>query len=65
VRHLILERGQKNILVLKVPRQCPFVLLVEVCLRKGKALGSEEGKALGSGISYELKKEIEPGLYCF
>jgi hypothetical protein len=32
--------------VLKVPRQCPFVLLVEVCLRKGEALGSEEGKVL-------------------
>jgi hypothetical protein len=30
---------------LKVPRQCPFVLLVEVRLRQGKALRSEEGKA--------------------
>jgi hypothetical protein len=28
--------------VLKVPRQCPFVLLVEVLLREGEALGSEK-----------------------
>jgi hypothetical protein len=27
--------------VLKVPRQCPLVLLVEVCLRKGKGLKRE------------------------
>jgi hypothetical protein len=27
--------------VLKVPRQCSLVLLVEVCLREGGALGSE------------------------
>jgi hypothetical protein len=29
-------------LVLKVPRQCPLILLVEVCLREGEALGSKE-----------------------
>jgi hypothetical protein len=33
--------------VLKVPRQCPLVLPVEVRLREGKALGSEKGKGLG------------------
>jgi hypothetical protein len=31
---------------LKVPRQCPLVLLVEVRLREGKAFGSEEGEGL-------------------
>jgi hypothetical protein len=41
------DRGRK-ILALKVPRQCPLVLLVEVRLREGKALGSQEGKELGS-----------------
>jgi hypothetical protein len=39
-----------------VPRQCPLVLLVEVRLREGKALGSEKGKALGSGLCYEQRK---------
>jgi hypothetical protein len=29
-------------------RQCPLVLLVKVRRREGKALGFEEGKALGS-----------------
>jgi hypothetical protein len=30
--------------VLKFPRQCPPVLLVEVCLREGEVLGSEKVK---------------------
>jgi hypothetical protein len=37
------EEGQKKTIfspVLKVSRQCPLVLLVEVRLREGKALGS-------------------------
>jgi hypothetical protein len=45
--------GQKIFLALKVPRQCPFVLLVEVCLREDKALGSEKGRDLGFGLCYE------------
>jgi hypothetical protein len=47
MRHYVLGRIQKNIPALKVPRQCPLVLPVEVWLRQGKALGSEEGKELG------------------
>jgi hypothetical protein len=31
--------GGDNILVLKVPRQCPLVLLVQIRLKEGKALG--------------------------
>jgi hypothetical protein len=50
--------------VLKVPRQCPFVPLIEVCLKKGETLGKEEGKVLGCGIWYEQRREVEPGLYC-
>jgi hypothetical protein len=46
---------------LKVPRQCPFVLLVEKRLREGKALGSEEGKGLGRGACYEKRNEAEGG----
>jgi hypothetical protein len=29
---------------------CPLILLAEVRLREGKALGSEEGKGLESGF---------------
>jgi hypothetical protein len=29
---------------MKVPRQCPFVLLVKVVWREGKTFGSEEGR---------------------
>jgi hypothetical protein len=48
----VLERerkweGQKMFPALKVPRQCPLFLLVEVHLREGKALGSEKVKGLG------------------
>jgi hypothetical protein len=56
--------GQNIFLALKVPMYCPFVLLVEVCLREDKALGSEKGKDLGSGICYERQREFEQGLYC-
>jgi hypothetical protein len=40
---------------LKASRPCPLALLVEVSLREGKALGSEEG----SRLCYEQRKEIE------
>jgi hypothetical protein len=33
----------------KVPRQCLIFLLVKVAWQKGKTLGREEGKLLGSG----------------
>jgi hypothetical protein len=38
--------GKKNNFssVLKIPRQCPLFLLVEVLLREVKALGSVKGK---------------------
>jgi hypothetical protein len=39
---------QKQFPALEVPRQCPFVLLVEACLRKGKAV--EEGSDV-DGVS--------------
>jgi hypothetical protein len=57
-RRYIKGGGHKNCLDLKVPRQCPLVLLIEVRLRKGKALGSERGKMLGCGLHYEQ------GFYC-
>jgi hypothetical protein len=51
----ILEKVQRNVLVLKVPRQCPLVLLVEVCLREGEVSGSEADKGLGCGLSCEQR----------
>jgi hypothetical protein len=44
-KHILTGR-EKRSPALKVPRQCPLVLLVEVRLGEGKALGSEEGKRL-------------------
>jgi hypothetical protein len=43
---------------LKVLKQQRLVLLINVRCTGGKALGSEEGKALGSGICYEHRKEF-------
>jgi hypothetical protein len=34
---------------MKVPRQCPFVLLVKVGWREGMAFGNGEGRAMRSG----------------
>jgi hypothetical protein len=45
---------------LKVPRQCPLVLLVEVSWIKCKSLGSEEGKVMGSdGWEYGAKGGVQ------
>jgi hypothetical protein len=41
-----------------VPRQWPFVLLIEISLREGNAL---ESTALGSGLCCEQKKVAEQG----
>jgi hypothetical protein len=35
---------------MKVPRQCPFFLLVGVASKEGKVLRSEEDEAMESGI---------------
>jgi hypothetical protein len=55
-------RGKKFSPVLKVPRQCPLVFLVDVSLREGKIVGSEKSKVSGSGLCYEQGREVEPGL---
>jgi hypothetical protein len=47
---------------LNVPRQCPLVL-IEVLLREGEALGSAEGKELGSEFCYEQRREVEREFY--
>jgi hypothetical protein len=46
---------------LKVPRQCPLVLVVDVRLREGKSVGSEEGKGLGSGLCREQRNKLSRG----
>jgi hypothetical protein len=52
----------KHFPALKVPRQCPLVLLVVVRLIEGRALGSEKGKELGRALCYEQRKEVGSGL---
>jgi hypothetical protein len=44
---------------LKVPSQYSFVLLVELRLKEGKALGSEGHKGLGIRFCYEQRKGVE------
>jgi hypothetical protein len=48
---------------LKVPRQCPLVLLVEIRLKDGKALGSGKVQVSGYGICYEQRREFWDGIY--
>jgi hypothetical protein len=52
------EGVQKNIPAWKVLRQWPHVLHIEVLLREGKSLGSEEGKRLGSGLVRSRRKKF-------
>jgi hypothetical protein len=47
------ETEINKVTAVKVSRQCPFVLLVKV--------GSREGKAFGSGV----RREVEQGLTAF
>jgi hypothetical protein len=61
---LHIKGGQKTVLALKVPRQCSLVLLVEVHLKEGKALGNEGGTGIGSGCCLEHNTEFEHDLYC-
>jgi hypothetical protein len=42
--------GDKKFTTLKAPRQYPLVLLVKIGWKEGRAMGSEERSALGSGI---------------
>jgi hypothetical protein len=34
----------------KVPRQCPLVLLVKIDGKEGKTFGNEEGREIKSGL---------------
>jgi hypothetical protein len=51
--------GDRNIsLDLKVRRPCSLVLLVNICLRSGKEVRSEESEGLGSASCHEQWKEV-------
>jgi hypothetical protein len=43
---------------MKVPRQCPFVLLVKFGQRQGRALGSEEGDEVARRIFKYAEEEM-------
>jgi hypothetical protein len=53
--------GQNNFPALKVHRHRPPVLLVEVYLKEGKALGSEKGKGLRIELCCDRRKERKKG----
>jgi hypothetical protein len=56
--------GDKSVSICKISRLCPVVLWTDLRLREGEALGSEEGKMLGSGFHEEQRKRVEQGLCC-
>jgi hypothetical protein len=47
---LLLFQGETKFTFLKIPRQCPLVLLVKVGWKQGKVLRSEEGSVKGGGL---------------
>jgi hypothetical protein len=58
MREVKFEVGKENIFpVLQIPRQCRLVLLVQVNLKYGKTLCSEEGKFLGNLLSFLLARK--------
>jgi hypothetical protein len=65
VRNAILTEGNRKASSMKVPGQCPLVLLVKVVWREGKTLGSGEGKALGSDGGKEFASGPKPPSFFF
>lgn len=59
-----LKRERKFSPVVKIPRQWPLILLVEVLLRVGKVVGSEKGKVLGNYLRFEHRRFVDPNTYC-
>jgi hypothetical protein len=57
MRDTAFYRGIENFPTLKDSRQSPLV--VEVHLREGNALGSEEHKLLGRRLCCDQRKEVE------
>jgi hypothetical protein len=51
-----MQGGRAKFTAVKVPRQCPLVLLVKVGWRGGKTFGCEEGIVKG-----EARREVEQG----
>jgi hypothetical protein len=58
VRHHVSGKEKRNFHDSQISRNFPLVLLVEVRLIKGNALGNEEGKVSGSGLCYEKREEV-------
>jgi hypothetical protein len=55
------EGGQSNFPALKVPRQCPLILLVEVRFREGSVLRSEKDRyvdcVMSSGFAVSILED--------
>jgi hypothetical protein len=61
-RHILEGVRDRHFPTSQVPRHCPLVIPVQARLGEDKESGSEEGKALGSGLCYEQVREVEQGL---
>jgi hypothetical protein len=59
VRDTTFYGGRQNFPALNVPSQCPLVLPVKIYWRRGRALGREGDKALGNGLCYEYRREVD------
>jgi hypothetical protein len=57
--------AQTKLPALKIPRQYPHVLLINVKRKQGKPLGTEEGKASGNGQFFKQRKEAKSLLNSF
>jgi hypothetical protein len=57
------EGLEENFMALNVPKQCPYVLQIEIHLRQGKASGSEKDKVSEhAGLCFEQRRDVERGL---
>jgi hypothetical protein len=48
---VIAGKLREKCMVVKVPRQCPLVLLLKIGWRQGGALGSDDCMVMASGLS--------------
>jgi hypothetical protein len=49
------KQGEKKFPVVNIPKQCQLFSPIDIGCREGKALGAEEGIALGSGLCHVMQ----------
>jgi hypothetical protein len=53
---IVRRLGRKCFPALKVPSQCPLIRSVEVRLREGKPVGSEEGNSIRKWVDFVARR---------